>query len=279
MAINSINTNAGAYVALQAFNSTNTSLTMAQNQISTGMRVATATDNGAVWGVAQNMRGISNALGVVQDSLNRGISVVNTAVAAGSTISDLLNQMKAKALSATDPTSSSTDITQYANDFKAMVAEIAKITSTSNFNGINMINTGGTTVQALASYTGSVKITVAAANLTLGGATLGATFTANLTFTTNTTASNVLTLVNTAITNVNAAVGKLGTGVNALQTELSFVQIQTNTLNTGVGNLVDADVAAESAVLTSLQTKQQLGLQALTIANNNSSRLLSLFQG
>jgi len=276
MAINSINTNAGALVALQSYNTTSFQLNMAQNEVSTGLRVASAQDNGAVWGVAQNMRATTLALGVVQDSLNRGISVVNVAVAAGQTISDLLNQMKAKALSATDPTSTTTAIAQYNNDFGALLNEIKKIVATSNFNGVNLINTGANAVQALASSTASVKITVAAQNLGVGGGIV--TLTSASGFTTNTTAAAVLTLVDTSITNVNAAVGKLGTGANALQTELSFVQQQTNTLTTGIGNLVDADVAAESAVLTALQSKQQLGIQALSIANQAPSHLLTLFQ-
>ncbi len=277
MSLNSINTNAGALLALESLNATSASLNKAQNEVSTGLRIASATDNGALWGVAQNERSTVGALSVVQDSLNRGVSTVNVAVAAGQTISDLLNQMKAKALAATDASASASDITSYANDFKALRDQIGKITSTSDFNGVNMIKTAGTSVMALASATGAVKITVGAAALYLGSTNV--TVTVASTFTTNATASAVLALVNTSITNVNAAVAKLGTGVTALQTELSFVQIQSDTLNTGIGNLVDADVASVSAQLTALQTKQQLGVQALSIANSSSSHLLNLFQG
>ncbi len=277
MSLNSVNTNAGALVALQSLNATSSALQTTQNRISTGLKVASATDNGATWAVAQNERSTIGALGSVQDSLNRGISVADVAVSAGQTISDLLNQMKAKALAATDPSASSTDITNYANDFTALRNQIGKIVSTSDFNGTNMIKTGGTAVMALASASGAVKVTVAAVSLALGGTTV--TVTAAATFTSNATASAVLTLVNNSITNVNAAVAKLGTGVNALNSQLSFVQSQTDTLTTGVGNLVDADVAKESANLTALQTKQQLGAQALSIANSSSSILLSLFQG
>jgi flagellin len=142
-----------------------------------------------------------------------------------------------------------------------------------------MLKTGGASIFALASASGAVKVTVAAQNFGLGNAG-GAlsTITAGSTFTTNGTASAVLAAVNTAITAVNAAVAKLGTGANSLQTELSFVQSQSDTLTTGVGNLVDADVAKESANLTALQTKQQLGVQSLSIANQAPQALLSLFQ-
>jgi flagellin len=276
---NSINTNASALLALEALNSTNSQLTQTQNEISTGLKVASATDNGATWAVAQNERSTIGALSSVQDSLNRGISTVDVAVSAGQTISDLLNQMKAKALAASDPSSSATDITNYANDYVALRNQIAKIVSTSDFNGVNMLKTGGANIYALASASGAVKVTVAAENFGLGnsGGAL-ATITAGSTFTTNGTASAVLAAVNTAITAVNAAVAKLGTGVNALNSQLSFVQSQSDTLTTGVGNLVDADVARESANLTALQTKQQLGVQALSIANSRNSVLLSLFQ-
>jgi flagellin len=276
----SINTNAGALIALENLSSTESQLEKTQNAISTGLKVASATDNGATWAVAQNERSTVGALSSVQDSLNRGISTVDVAVSAGQTISDLLNQMKAKALAATDPTSSASDITNYANDYVALRNQIAKIVSTSDFNGVNMLKTNGTSVYALASASGSVKVTVAAANFGLGnsGGAL-ATITAGSTFTSNATASAVLAAVNTAITAVNAAVAKLGTGANALESQLSFVQSQSDTLTTGIGNLVDANVAQESANLTALQTKQQLGVQALSIANSSSSVLLSLFQG
>ncbi len=88
MSLNSINTNNGAYLALESLNATNAALNKTQNQISTGLRVASATDNGALWGVAQNERSAVGALSVVQDSINRGISTVNVAVAAGQSISD-----------------------------------------------------------------------------------------------------------------------------------------------------------------------------------------------
>ena len=277
MSLNSVITNAGALVALESLNATNSALNQTQNRISTGLKVASATDNGATWAVAQNERATIGSLGAVQDSLNRGISTADVAVSAGQTISDLLNQMKAKVLAATDTTATSSDIADYANDFTALRNQIAKIVSTSDFNGANMIKSGGSAVMALASASGTVRLTVPSVNLSLGGGTV--TISAAATFTSSATASAMLAIVNTSITNVNAAVAKLGTGVNALQSQLSFVQTQTDTLTTGLGNLVDADVAKESANLTALQTKQQLGAQALSIANQEPSHLLTLFQG
>jgi len=273
----SINTNASALTALQNLNATVTQLNHTQNEISTGLKVSSARDNGAIWAIAQNGRSDILALDQVTDSLNRAQSTIDVAVSAGQTISDLLNQMKAKALAATDTSLGSTSIQALNNDFVAMRNQIAQIVSNADFNGANMIKTGGANIYALANASGTNRLTVLGVNLGLGGGTV--TITAAGSFSTNTTASVQLALVNASITNVNAAVAKLGTGSNAINTELSFISQLQDTMTTGVGNLVDADVAKESANLTALQTKQQLGVQALSIANQGPQYLLSLFQG
>jgi len=273
----SVNTNASALLALQNLNATSAQLAQTQQRISTGLKVSSAKDNGAVWAIAQNQRSTILSLDQVKDSLNRAQSTVDVALSAGQSISDLLNQMKAKALAATDTSLDPTSITALANDFKALRDQIGKIVQNADFNGANMIKTGGSSVFALANAAGSNKLTVAAVNLGLGGGTV--TITANGTFSSAATASAQLALVNSSITNVNAAVAKLGTGSTAVQTHLTFIGSLEDTLTTGVGNLVDADVAKESANLTALQTKQQLGVQALSIANQGPQFLLSLFQG
>jgi len=271
----SINTNGASLIALQNLNTTSTALQQTQQEISTGLKVSGPTSNGAIWAIAQNSRSDISALDTVTDSLNRAVSTVDVAVSAGQSISDLLNQMKSKALAATDTSLSTTSIAALNNDFVALRNQIKQIVSNASFNGVNMIKSGGTSIYALANSAGTSKLTVAAESLALGGTTL--TVTASSSFSTNATASAQLALVNASITNVNAAVAKLGTGVNALQTQLSFISQLQDSMTTGVGNLVDADVAKESANLTALQTKQQLGIQALSIANASSSALLSLF--
>ena len=277
MSLNSINTNAGAMVALQTLNSTNSQLETAQNQVSTGLRVAGATDDGSIWAIAQGQRSQVSSLGAVTDSLNRASSVLDVAVTAGQTISDLLNQLKAKALEASDTSLSTSDRSAIASDFTSLIGQIKNQVSNASFDGANMIKTSGTTLYALSGPSGTSKITLAAQSLALGGGNL--TLTAGSTFTTATQASNLLTTINTSINNVNLAVSKLGTESNQVTTSLSFVSQLSNSLTTGIGNLVDADVAAESATLQALQTKQQLGVQALSIANSSSSNLLSLFRG
>jgi flagellin len=272
--VNSVNTNAGALIALQNLNATNTELAEVQNRINTGKRINNAKDNGATWAIAQNMRGKSSALDAVKESLSRAQSTIDVAMSAGSQVSDLLNQMKQKALSASDTSLDSTSRAALNEDFKALRDQIAKVVSNASFNGINMIKSGGTNVYALANDDGSSKLTVQAQSLSLVGIGL----TATSSFTSATAASTLVATLTTALTGVSTKLTKLGTGSKALDSHLEFIGKLQDSLDAGVGNLVDADLAKESARLQALQTKQQLGIQALSIANSSSSSLLSLFR-
>ena len=275
---NSVNTNVGAMVALQNLNATSNQLMTTQNRINTGLKVASAKDNGAIWAIAQNQRATSNALNAVKDSLQRGQSTVDVAMSAGATVSDLLLQMKEKALAAADSSLDTTSRTSLNDEFKSLRDQIAKAVTNADFNGVNMIKSAGTTVQALANANGSSSITVAAQDLSLGGAALTAGVGATASIGTQTIATAMIASINTAITNVSSALSKLGTGSRSLSSHLTFVGKLQDTLDAGVGNLVDADLAKESAKLQALQTKQQLGIQALSIANQSSSVLLGLFR-
>ena len=276
MAMNSINTNTGALVALQNLNATNRELDDVQGRINTGKKVASATDNGAIWAIAQNQRGTSSALNATKDSLQRGQSTIDVAVAAGESVSDLLLQMKEKALAASDASLDTASRTALNEDFKSLRDQIAKVVTNADFNGANMIKSGGTTIAALANADGTSKITVAAQSLALGGANVTVAATGSIG--TVTLATAMITTVTTSITNTGAALAKLGTGSRALQSHFTFVGKLQDAIDAGVGNLVDADLAKESAKLQALQTKQQLGVQALSIANSSSSSLLGLFR-
>ena len=275
MPMNSVNTNVGALVALQNLNATSAELMTVQGRINTGKRVSSAKDNGAVWAIAQGQRGESQALNAVKESLQRGQSAVDVAISAGESVSELLLQMKEKALAASDSSLDSTARTQLNDDYKSLRDQITKVVNNADFNGANMIKASGTTIYALGSSDGAAanKVTVAAQDLSLAGISLSAT-----SFTTATMATTQLGLVNTAIDSVSSKLAKLGTGSKALELQLNFVGKLQDALDTGVGNLVDADLAKESARLQALQTKQQLGIQALSIANSSSSNLLSLFR-
>ncbi len=272
----SINTNQGALVALQNLTSTQMDLAKTQNVISTGKMVNTAADSGAVWAIANTMTGKVTALNAVKDSLNRASSTIDVAMSGGQQVSDLLSQLKAQALAASDTSLNTASRTSLNQNFKALLSELTTVVSNASFNGVNMINSGGTTIYALASDSGSSKITVAAQSLALGGANV--TIAATASFATAAAASAYVATLTTSIANVNTALTNLGTGSNAISSQLKFVSGLQNTLNAGISNLVDADMAAESAKLQALQTKQQLGIQALSIANQSTSALLSLFR-
>jgi flagellin len=277
--MNSVNTNAGAMIALQNLSSTQSQLMTTQNRINTGLKVASAKDNGSIWAIAQNQRSTSQSLDAVKDSLQRASSTVDVAISAGETVSDLLLQMKSKALAASDSTLDTNSRVALNDDFKSLRDQIAKAVSNAEFNGANMVKgTGAAQIQALANADGSSVISVAAQDLSLGGSGSLSAVATTASIGTQTLASGMIATLDTAISNVSSALSNLGTGSKALQSHLTFVGKLQDTLDAGVGNLVDADLAKESAKLQALQTKQQLGIQALSIANQSSTTLLSLFR-
>lgn len=273
---NSVNTNLGALVALQQLNATNADLAMTQTRINTGKKVSNAKDNGAIWAIAQGQRADIGALGAVKSSLDRGISAVDVGLAAGESISDLLLQLKEKALAATDKSLTTASRKALNEDFKSIRDQINTVAGNADFNGINLLKTGATGFQALANAAGTTSMTVTPEVLSLGSTSV--TVAATTTIGTSTLATTALGLVNASIDNVSAALARLGTKAKALETHRTFVGKLTDALESGVGNLVDADLAKESAKLQSLQTKQQLGVQALGIANQAPQILMSLFR-
>ncbi|WP_417231534.1 flagellin [Brevundimonas sp.] len=272
----SVNTNVGAMIALQNLNATNAQLEITQSRINTGKKVASAKDNGAIWAIAQGQRADIGALGAVRQSLDRGVAAVDVALAAGETVSDLLLQMKEKALAATDASLKTAARAALNEDFKALRDQIASVTSNADFNGVNLLETGASGFGALANVSGTSTLTVAAEVMALGSTNVSVATTQAIA--TLTTAAASLTAVNASIDAVSGALARLGTSSKALTTHNTFVGKLTDALEAGVGNLVDADLAKESAKLQALQTKQQLGVQALGIANQSPQLVLSLFR-
>src|SRR5882757_1869375 len=168
----SVNTNVGAMVALQNLASTQAQLMTTENRINTGLKVASAKDNAAVWAIAQNQRATSSSLNSVISSLQRGQSTVDVALSAGTSVSDLLNQMKEKALAAADTTLDTNSRSALNDEFTSLRDQINKVVNNAVFNGGNMLKSGGTTVQALANADATSVITVSAQNLSLGGTVL-----------------------------------------------------------------------------------------------------------
>jgi flagellin len=272
----SVNTNYGAMVALQNLNKTNQDMAGVQSAINTGLKVAGPKDNGAIFAIAQGMRADVMSYNAVTNSLNRAISAVDTAVAAGQAISDLLTEMKEKALAASDTSIDQNSREAYNADFEALRDQIGKVLENSEFDGINLLDGSTAEVRALANAEGSKYVSVAAQSMSLGGAIL--TVTATATISTQVNASAMIATLDASIDQVNLALSKLGTGSKKLTIHKTFVDKLSDELDRGIGNLVDADMATESARLQSLQTKQQLGVQALSIANQAPQAVLSLFR-
>ena len=272
----SVNTNYGAMVALQQLNKTNTELEMTQGRINTGLKVASARDNGAIYAIAQGMRADVVGFGVVKDSLDRTSATVDVAIAAGEAIGDLLIDMKEKALGAADASLTTAQRAAFNEDFTALRDQIATIVSNAEFNGVNLINGSTASVEAFASADGTSVITVLDEALSLSGSIVTLTSTAQVNTVTN--ASTAVSTIETSLTNLNQALARLGTASKALGIHSEFVTKLSDVTEAGIGNLVDADLAKESAKLQALQTKQQLGVQALSIANQSSSLALSFFR-
>ena len=272
----SVNTNVGAMLALQYLNQTQLALQSTQAAINSGLKVATPQDNGAVYAIAQNMRGNVGGYQAVNDSINRGVSTVDVGISAGQSISDLLNELKSKALAGADASLDTASRNALNADFTALRDQITTIVQNAAFNGTNMVDGSTKNFQALASSDGTRKITVNGEALNLSG--LIVTLKTTGTISTSAKASTMIGTINSSIQNVNSALARMAAGVQKLTIQASFVSKLVDTLNAGIGNLVDANMAVESAQLQSLQVKQQLGIQALSIANAAPSIVLSLFR-
>ena len=274
----SINTNAGAFIALQNLNATNTALGKTQNAINTGLKVSSAKDNAAVFAIAQNLRSNVSGLNAVKQSLDRALGAVDVAMAAGQAVSDLLVEMKEKAVAAADAGQDSASRKALNDDFVQLRDQIKTIVDNATFNGINAVKAGGQNIVGITDDQGTSAgaLTITAQNLSLSGSNV--TITSTATITSQTDARTVVNAIEASIKNVNAALSKLGSGAKRLEMQKVFVNKLSDTIETGIGNLVDADLAKESARLQALQVKQQLGLQALSIANQQPSSVLALFR-
>ena len=197
---------------------------------------------------------------------------------AGESVSDLLVQLKEKVVAAMDTSLDSNSRLALDSDFKAILRQIKQVTDNASFDGANMLNGSiPTDIQFLANAEANSYITLSAQDMSLGGLIVTIPSTASLS--TSTLAASVLVELNASIANVNQALGNLGSQAKQIAAHANFVSKLTDVLETGVGNLVDADLAKESARLQALQVQQQLGAQALSIANQAPQIILSLFKG
>ncbi|HZW16732.1 MAG TPA: flagellin [Brevundimonas sp.] len=274
---NSVHSNASALIALQNLNQINDRMSAVQNRVSTGLKVQGAKDNAAVWAIAQNQRADRGALEAVKTSLDRATSIADVSLAAGESISDLILQMRQKVVAASDPSQTDESRAAYNDEFQALVRSVQQFADSASFDGVNLLDGSETTaMNFLANVDAGDTIAMDPHNFTTA-ASPGLGFD-GLSLLTTAGATAARTAVDTALATVNSAMAELGAQAKQIETHNTFVTKLMDSLETGIGKLVDADLARESARLQALQVQQQLGAQALSIANQAPQIILSLFR-
>ncbi len=302
MPLNSVNTNIGAQVALQSLNNTTNELNATQKRVSTGYRVADATDDGAAFAVAQRVRADVGALTTVNQQLGNAKGLVGTALSALTSISNSLNTAKGLLVQIGDASISQTQRDQYVAAYKSLVVQVANTVDGSTYNGQTLLgkasgavagvaktvinNESGATstlsaadtsglANTLATLIGSTFTRTTAGVDSFGTISAGADQSSASTALTATTGATAFT---TAQTNLANQLNQTGADQKFLESTISFNSSKIDSLNAGLGALVDTDLSKESANLQALQIRQQLGTQALSLANQAPQALLSLFK-
>jgi flagellin len=303
----SVNTNSSALAALQNLNATQNELASVQQRINTGLRVSSAKDDSSAFVIAQNLRSDLSGMKSVTSSLNRAKSVLDVTLSGATQISDLMNQMQAKALEASDEGLDAKSRAALQLDFKALQNQIKTVVKSSDFNGTNLLDgTAGVTSSKLSALqsikaaptlevsnlalTGPVAtggMFVKAVTVAVDGASVDKTWDLLASGTTGATAADITNAVDAkdiliglekAKTSMATNLNTLGSASRQVDSQLSFTAKLSDALTSGIGTLVDADLAKESANLQALQLKQQLGVQALSIANQSPQSISSLFR-
>ncbi len=302
MSLNSVNTNISAQVALQSLNMTSTELQATQKRISTGYRVADAADDGAAFAVAQRVRADVGALTSVNDQLGNAKGLVTTSMSALGKISDSVNQAQKLLVQIASNGTTQDQRDQYVTSYKAIVSQVADYVDNSKYNGQSLLGSAagtvaGTSKSVISSETGTSK-TLSAEDVSglastlagLIGATFSRTaagvdsFTAAAAGADQTAAATALsatsgaTAFSTTLKAVADKTNQIGADSNTLDATISFNSSKIDSLNAGLGALIDTDLSKESAKLQALQIKQQLGTQALSMANQAPQSLMSLFK-
>jgi len=279
---NSINTNPSAFAALRTLNSINRNLDSTQNRVSTGLKVAGALDDASNFSIAQGIRGELKAIGAVTQGLNNAKGIGKVALAGATGISDLLQNVRSKLTELSNEGITTAQRQILSQDFDQLLSQAANFIDNAVFNGRNLLDSAGagsTDINTLSNLNGGT-LTLSAQDLrTDTGALAGVTTTISTSTSGATNAQAVLANEFAALeSTVNAALGSLGAEVRALDLQTEFLEQISDATEEGLGNIVDADLARESARLTSLQVQQQLATQALGIANQRPQSLLGLFR-
>jgi len=275
MVNNSILTNPEAFVALRNLEQTNQRLATAQNRVSTGLKVTGAVDDASNFAIAQGIRGDIRALGAVTQGLNNSKGIGNVALAGATAISDLLQDIRQKLTELSNQGITSQQREILTNDLNELMSQASNFVANAVFNNVNLL-TGTTNIDTLSNLNGGILRLTAQTNV---GEQIRSVANVVSTATTATNAQSILALEYSNLeSTMNLALGALGAEVRALNFQTDFLSSVTDATEEGLGNIVDADLARESAQLTALQVRQQLGVQVLNIANQAPQTLLGLFQ-
>lgn len=272
----SINTNPGALIALQNLTRVTDELTAVQRRVSTGLEVSSARDNPTLFALAQQQRAQLGSLEAVQQGLRIGTSAVDVALAAGESISDVLVELRAVASQAADPSISAENRSLLQSQFISLRDQIARLVSSAEIGGRNLIAAGASDLTVVASTDGSDTITVAAQDLSVGGSIINIDDTGTPLADAAAAATEIAN-IETAIGALSNSLAALGAGSQAFGLQDRLLNRIGDALEVSIGNLVDADLPRESSRLQALQVQQQLAIQTLSIANAAPNAILALF--
>jgi flagellin len=268
----SINTNVGAMVALQNLSLSNTELDKTQNRVSTGLKVMGASDDASDFAIAQGLRADLKTFDAVQQSLSSGTGIVAVAIAGATSISNMMADVKKKAIEASNPANTATQQSILAADFTQMLSQLNTFVSNAVYNGRNLLSAGSANVSITSTISGG-QFTISNAS-TLSGVSTALSGGVG----TTATALALLSTIDAQSLIVGQSLGTLGAASASLNFVSTFTKTLSDAVTEGLGALVDADLAQEGARLQALQVKQQLGVQSLGIANQRPQIILSLFR-
>lgn len=273
--VNSINTNPGAFSGVQNLRSASSALGETREKISTGLRVNGPDDDAAILAIANILKSDIAGLNVTKDSINRAISTADVSIAAGNSVSNLLLDLRETALKAADPGLDDNSRRILNDQFTSVRDQINSIVENADFNGINAVGAGGSDITAITGANGQDNVTIAARDLTLGGPNV--TLASNQNIQTLGDAQTAVSAIDESLSNLSNVLSEFGSGANNLEQLKEFTETLSNTTREGLGNLVDADLAALNAEFEANQVREALGRTALNIANRQPSAILSLF--
>jgi flagellin len=265
----SVNTNVGALLAQKFLRGTGADLITTQNRVSSGLRVSTVTDDASSFAVASGIRGDIKAYTAVAAALQGSTVAVTVAISAGETVSNRIGDIKAKLVQLSDESLSSASRDTYQTDLDSMVAEVNDYLKQAEYSGRNLLGSGGTDLLVVSNIDGT-SVTVGNNDVT------DLAFAGDIVD--NADAQDALSTLAVFKAGLDSALANLGADVARIKSQTEFIKQAQETVQIGLGALVDADLAKESSTLTSLQVRQQLGVQAIGIANSAPQTLLGLFR-